>query len=140
MEKSKVVDKKGGLAALDFVAEHARLFSRQGVVVEAWRDYRGRRLGPYFRLAFRDQGKQRSLSLGSDRELAEEVRRALSELQAPLCQRRAARKRHARVRAGLRRAKAEWNRELEKSGLYLQGYEVRGWRGPRRRPKLDTLA
>jgi hypothetical protein len=32
------------------------------------------------------------------------------------------------LKAGLRKQKLEWKLELEKRGLRLQGYEVRGWR------------
>ena len=35
------------------------------------------------------------------------------------------------LRAALRRQKRQWDAELQKLGLYLKGYEVRGYRRPR---------
>ena len=42
------------------------LFIRQGAVVAAWRTYRKRKLGPYYHLVFRDEGRQKSIYLGRD--------------------------------------------------------------------------
>ena len=39
-------------------------FARQGPGAATWRTSRGRRLGPYYRLAWRDRGRQRSIYLG----------------------------------------------------------------------------
>ena len=58
------------------------VLSRQGSVVASWREKGGRRMGPYFRLAFRKAGKQVSIYLGSCAELVEKVRARLAEMQA----------------------------------------------------------
>ena len=47
-----------------YVLAHGARFAHQGAVVASWQTYRGRRLGPYYWLAFRDSGRQRSIYLG----------------------------------------------------------------------------
>ena len=128
MESQKSVDQRRR-AVLRLVGEHAGLLRSQGAVVETWRRHGGRRVRPYFRLAFRQGGRQRSIYIGPDRELAEEVRRQLSALQADHRRQQLARRRRKLLRRELARLKAEWGRELRKVGLRLKGYEVRGWRG-----------
>ena len=68
----------------DFVGARAGAFSRQGVVVATWREYEGRRLGPYYRLAWREEGRQRSLYLGCSTWVVEKVRELLAGLQREL--------------------------------------------------------
>jgi hypothetical protein len=114
--------------ALALLAARAALFSRQGSVQESWRFYHGQRRGPYFRLVWRQGGKQQSLYLGADRALAEEVRRALGELQAPLREQRALDRLRTLARAALKQHKRDLDRELRRRGAYLKGYEIRGRR------------
>jgi hypothetical protein len=115
------------LAAVErWLAGREMALSRQGYVVESWRQYRGRRLGPYYRLRYRERGRMRSVYLGRDAVLAEEVRGRLSELQRPLRRKREAHKRWKKERAYLRILKARWEAELRKIGLRLKGFEVRG--------------
>jgi hypothetical protein len=109
-----------------WLANRATALSRQGYVVETWRSYGGRRLGPYYRLRYREEGQERSLYLGRDAAFAEEVRGRLRDLQAPLRSKREGDKRYKRERAYLRRLKARWEEELRKIGLRLKGFEVRG--------------
>lgn len=107
--------------------------SRQGAVVETFRNYRGRKLGPYYRLAYRDRdGRQRSIYLGASVELAEQVWGLLVECQAELREQRERRRVRRVLHAELKKAKALWADELAKRGLRLQGHEVRGWRGSRK--------
>src|SRR5438094_953340 len=107
---------------------HPEIFSRQGAVLVSWRSRQGRKLGPYYRLAYREGGRQRALYLGSSAELAGEVRSALQVLQAPRQRRRAWQVQWKKGRAALRRQKLQWDAELRRLGLYLKGYEVRGSR------------
>ena len=127
MEKHKIVEQKQR-RILAWLAAHPDLFQRQGKVLESWRYHAGRQLGPYYRLMFRDQGKQRTLYLGDCSAFASEVRQALDRLQAAPHQERATACRRAAARAALRQSKQEWEAELHKQGLFLKGYEVRGYR------------
>ena len=115
-----------------FLDQHAVEFAMQGTVVASWRNYKERRLGPYFRLAWRGpDGRQRSRYLGGDPALAAEVERWLTALRAPLeaqCQLAEAR---LTLRRALRQERALLRRELVSLGLTLKGTEVRGWRHAR---------
>lgn len=130
-EKPKNVDQKPHRKwqpVCDFIMANREIFSRQGSVVATWRTYHGRRMGPYFRLAYRDSGRQRSVYLGRSRELADRVREMLHTLQAPLAEHRKWNRLRAQARVELRRVKSLWAGELANFGLHLKGYEIRGWR------------
>ena len=128
LENPESVDQRL-LSVLKFLWDHPEIFSRQGSVVRTWRLYRSRRLGPYYRLAFREDGRQRSWYLGSSSCLAEEVRKALRQMQAPLRQRRYVDQVLAAACADLQHQKAEFDRRLQERGLQLKGFgEIRGWR------------
>jgi hypothetical protein len=116
---------------LRFLAEHGGLFAAQGSVQESYRLYQGRKLGPFFRLSFREAGKQRSWYIGRDRAFAAEIEKELQKLQAPRLFVRQVQRCLAHCRRDLRVARQEWRRRLEKYGLRLQGNEVRGWRRQR---------
>jgi len=103
------------------------IFTRQGAVVESWREYDGRKLGPYFRLSYRDDGRQRSIYLGPSRRFADRIRKLLKEMQSPAKQQRELDQIRALVRAALRKQKKRWDEDLNQAALYAKGYEVRGW-------------
>jgi hypothetical protein len=109
------------------LAEHAEIFCRQGYVVETWRGT-DRRRGPFYRLRYRQEGRQRSIYLGCDPALAEAVRCRLRELQAPLRWRREGDRLWAKGQALYREFKAQTERELRSVGLRFHGNEVRGAR------------
>ena len=125
MEKPHLVDQKAAARFERVRSEllaHRLLFATQGTVVSGWRTYRGRRLGPYFRVAYRDGGRQRSIYLGRCMELARRVRELLARLQRNNRRRRLFARLKAQVRASLRRAKARlsellrpWNPELRRT-------------------------
>ena len=48
----------------ELVRAQLGVFSRQGAIVATWREHQGRKLGPYYRLAWREEGRQRSRYLG----------------------------------------------------------------------------
>lgn len=127
MENRNSVDQRR-CEALRLLAERADLFRRKGVVLETWRQRAGQRLGPYYRLAYRDGGVQRSLYLGADPALAAEVRAELARLQAPARDNRRLERQKKILRQALVRQRALWNQELRPLGLFLKGSEVRGWR------------
>ena len=118
-------------AIVQLIAAQANILGTQGAVVQTWRTYAGTRLGPYFSLIFRQEGRQRSLYLGADSKFADEVRELLEQVQGPLRERRAAKRRRASTERELRRCKSAWDAELHPYGLRLQGWEVRGWRTAR---------
>src|SRR5438128_2286938 len=109
----------------------AAILSRQGSVHESWRLYKGEKLGPYFRLLYRHDGRPHCVYLGADGALAEAVRQALQELQAPRRERRALGRLRALARAALRKQKRALDGELRRRGACLKGWKVRGWRNVR---------
>jgi hypothetical protein len=127
LEKNEVVDQKRR-AVLQLVTDKQDLFERQGVVAESWRSYRARQAGPYYRLMYRDAGRQYSVYLGADPQLAAEIRQVLQTMQTPTRQASQWQRQRGKLREALRRQKHQWDTELRKEGLYLQGYEVRGYR------------
>jgi len=68
--------------ALRCIAEHPELFARQGSVAAAYRKVGHRTYGPYHRLSYRVDGRQRSVYIGRDPHQADAVRSALATLQA----------------------------------------------------------
>jgi hypothetical protein len=126
LENHEIVDQTAG-DVLRFIDQHTQLFRRQGTVVEIWRRHGGRRLGPYYRLAYREGDKQCSWYLGASEETADTVRRHLQELQEPRRQQQQVRRCRQVLRRQLARVKAVWAGELEQIGLRLHGNEVRGW-------------
>ncbi|MHB1038629.1 MAG: hypothetical protein ACYC0Y_28735, partial [Pirellulales bacterium] len=75
-----------------------------------------------YRLAYRDDGLQKSLYLGASVPLADQVRGLLAESQQPLRYGRLLDRLAAQARASLRRANAELNRVLGTFGFYLKGH------------------
>jgi hypothetical protein len=130
LENTESADQKRQ-SILRFISGHAETFGRRGTVVQTWREYAGQRLGPYFSLIFRQDGRQRSLYLGSDTQFADEVRELLEQAQRPLRERKAAERRRAHVESELQQYKAALDAELRPYGLRLKGWEVRGWRTAR---------
>ncbi len=128
-----------------FAAVSARMtasrevLSRQGAVVASWRVERGRRLGPYFRLAFREAGRQASIYLGKSAALVEKVRALLAEIQAPARLDRTIRRATAAGKAALRACKARMRGLMSAWGLYARGWDVFGWRKLAREPQFPTL-
>ena len=126
LEKREFVDQKL-IEVNELMNSRPQVFATQGCVVETWREYRGRRLGPYFQLSFRD-GRQRSVYLGRSTRLAEQVRHMLREKQTPVSAQRAYTRTRRLVTLSLRRIKSEWEEDLKRAGLSTKGFEVRGWR------------
>lgn len=117
--------------ALHLLQSEPQRFARQGAVVTAWRTYRGRRLGPYYRLAYREGSRQRSIYLGRQSPLVDKVRNLLGVLQAKHRFRCLARRRRAELRRRVLRPLKEYLERaflLYGNGLYFKGWEVRGIR------------
>jgi hypothetical protein len=78
--------------------------ARQGAVVTGWRQHHGRRLGPYYRLTWRDPaGRQRSCYLGADEALARQVEGWLRSLRAERDTQRQLDRARRSLRSGLAR-------------------------------------
>jgi len=89
---TKSVDQKSSMRRVELLAkirQAAPAVATAGSIVETWRTYRGRRLGPYYRLAYRESGIQRSIFIGGDSQLVAAARELLAELQADERARRA---------------------------------------------------
>ena len=130
LENCKSVDQKF-LDIRKRLKSRPDIFTRQGAVVESWRAYDGRKLGPYFRLSYRDGGRQYCIYLGRSRQLANRIRKLLQEIQRPVKQQRKLDQICALARAALRKQKERWSEDLDQAALHAKGYEVRGWKGGR---------
>jgi hypothetical protein len=117
----------------------AHLMAREATVVATWRWWRGLKFGPYWRVAYRDRGRQKSIYLGRSDVLAARVLRLLDDLRRPERERKAWSQLQAQARAELRHQKALWERELRVRGLYSRGYAVRGMRRLLRQHGLRTI-
>ena len=102
-----------------------RALAESGALEATWRTYRGRRLGPYFRLAYRRRGRRKWIYVGRSAELAERLRQLLAALQAPAEERRRLRRLCVAARRALATQKAAWQAELARHGLAAKGFEVR---------------
>ena len=133
MENQTFVDQRRSRVR-DFVEAHREQLARQGTIVCSYRWRIGRKVGPYYRLAYREGSQQRSLYLGNDMELVTEIRGMLQALQQPKQQQRAVQRHKVAIRSALAECREGLRRELAIRGLRLQGHEVRGWRSPGRHP------
>jgi hypothetical protein len=120
-----------------FILDHRDVFRRQGSVVPCWRTYRGHRLGPFFSLRYRVEGRQTAIYLGRSAILAERVRGLLRDLQQDVQKGRTFARLTRQAQMQLRRSKNRWHRELAAMGLYLKGFEIRGWSAL---PQVETTA
>ena len=114
------------LALIDSLPD---VFARQGTVVATWKAYAGRKLGPYYRLVYRREGRQRTVYIGRAGALVDRVRAALARLKRPLRRHRQLVRLQNHVRRALRLEKIRLNTILAKWGLHLKGFELRGPRG-----------
>ena len=131
MEKCPPVSQKNAdrfLRVKAFLQAHRALFANQGAVAATWRTYRGKRLGPYFQLAYRDRGRQHWVYLGRSLDLADRVRDLLARLHAPRDRRRQSKRLQSQVRSSLRHAKNQLAQLLAVWGINLKGFEFRGAR------------
>ena len=114
--------------ALQLLEANPRLFAQQGSVVATWRRYGEKKLGPYWRLVYREGGKQRAVYLGRFGTLVRMVRARLRRLQQYRNLRRYINRSVRETKASLRTVKENLAIQLRRWGLRLKGWEVRGWR------------
>ena len=111
-----------------FLGARRPLLAVQGAIVASWRTYRGRRLGPYYRLAYREKGRQRSLYLGCCLELVQHVRDALGEIQGRLREGQVMSRLIHTAKEHLAAWKDHLRRQLATIGIEMKGFEMRGVR------------
>ncbi len=111
-----------------FIESNPKIFARQGTVAATWRTYKGKRLGPYYQLTYRDQDRQHWLYLGRSEQLANQVRDLLQNLHRPRDQCRLIRRLQSQARTSLRLAKAQLKQVCAQQGITLKGWEFRGVR------------
>ena len=104
------------------------LLAKQGTIVASWRTYQGRRLGPYYRLAYREAGRQCSIYLGCAVDLVRRVQATLAEFQQSLRQSQIFSRLHSAARKALRASKERLRNQLAAVGIRLKGFEFRGVR------------
>ena len=114
--------------ALALVNAHPRKFAHGGLVAATWKYYKGRKLGPYYRLQFRVQGRTRHVYLGREGPRVQAVRERLAELHAVLARRRMYDKMVKRARAQVHVDLAALQRQLAAAGLRSKAIQVRGLR------------
>jgi hypothetical protein len=138
LENQQVVDQYLH-KVLDLLSARPALFAEQGTVHSSWRQSAGKRSGPYYRLSYRDGGKQRCVYLGCSASVVTQVQLALAQLQAPWRERRRGERLLAAAKTSYRHTKKLLAAELAKHELHLQGNEIRGWRGLRRGDDRSTI-
>ena len=126
LENRNFVDQKTR-EVIEQIEQRIAIFAKQGTIVETWRTFGGRKLGPYFRLAFRDGGRQCSIYLGSSKERVRQVRAVLDSVRKPIKLSRQLQLVRANVLDELREHKKKWDRLLREHGLYRKGFEFRRW-------------
>lgn len=126
--------------ATALIAARPDLFARQGSVSTTWRRRNGSAYGPYYRLSYRDDGRQCSIYLGRDGPIVAHVRRMLDALQKPLRQKRLYDRIEREARSALRANNARLAILLRPYGLRLKGFEIRGWRTTPLRPWLPRCS
>ena len=125
--------------SLDYIRKNAQTFAHAGSVVATYRTRGTKRFGPYYRLAYRSAGCQRSIYLGRSPQMAQQVRNLLAKLQHPHRHQRQLRRDARRRKATLLAIKRQWQQAARNIGLYTRGWDVRGWRA-RGYPRFSTQA
>jgi hypothetical protein len=113
------------LAALGLSALDQQALARQGFVAAEYRPGQGRRLGPYFKLRWRRDGRQQVRYLGCDLDWARQIQAALANLQRPRQLIRQVNGLMKEARKRLHQAKDLLEPRLGEGGQYYHGYTAR---------------
>ena len=138
MENRQVCDQQTH-PALALLAARPELFVGQGTVAASRRGRGPQSHGPYYRLTYRDGGRQSSIYLGREGPLVEQVRRVLAALQQNRRQYEITECLRRHALASLRVHKLQVNAMLRPFGLRMKGFEVRGWRASSLQQALASL-
>lgn len=134
MSKQELESEVGFLSELNLAPDDLACLLRQGFVSSEFRSRRGKTFGPYYKLRWRSEGRQRVKYLGRDFEKAAKVssllqrRRSLRRGQTKL-----GKNLHAALQA-LRDARNQLEIALAARGIRLHGYT------PRRRAVTTSAA
>jgi hypothetical protein len=121
----------------DIINAQPHLFAQQGIIVHDYRCRGGRKFGPYFRLAYRDENnRQRSIYIGPHEFIARRVQSLLDDLKAPHLRQRQFTQILAVIRTALNRHRKQSEIEFAKHGLYSRGFAIRGLRNLKRTYKM----
>ncbi|MGZ9128185.1 MAG: hypothetical protein ACXW4Z_10450 [Candidatus Binatia bacterium] len=126
MEKRKSVDQRQKVD--QFFEVHSAQLARQGTIVAGFRERRGRRLGPYYRLSCRVGGRQLAVYLGGEGPVLDETRQRLDRLQAERRRQQRWQEMRRTIHRETRAARRRLAEELANHGLMAKGSEIRGWR------------
>ena len=113
------------LMALGLSRDEVECMEQQGFVAVEHRAYKGTRLGPYFRLRWRMNGRQRVKSLGLDAELAVAVVNAIAQLQKKKALTHFLKRMLLEARRGLKLAKKDLQATMAATGRYYHGFTAR---------------
>ena len=113
------------LAELGLTDEDVLSLVHQGFLTAEYRNYGGARLGPYFKLRWRSNGRQRVKYLGRDVNRAEAVSDAINSLREGKRRQDRLTALVADARKSLRRAKQAMNAAMANQGRYFHGFAVR---------------
>jgi len=122
---------RGILGILPIGSADRDALKQQGFVAAEYRHDRG----PYFKLRYRVNGRQRVVYLGTNAWLADEIRRELAQLQADRRGDRELARLADEAHDVLRKSKQRLEGELRRVGLKFHGYAIR-----RSRDHLTTTA
>ena len=117
--------------ALVLIRSNPVFFARQGYLATKWRGSGTDRRGPYYALRFHHDGRLRSIYLGRDGPLVQQVRALLAQLEEPLRRQREYKKSRRQLMSVLRGSNANLCARLGAIGLRMKGREIRGWRNLR---------
>ena len=118
-------DARAVLTRLGLNEDDVEALALQGFVAAEDRQYRGARLGPYFKLRWRMHGRQRTKYLGRDAQLAEVVANAIADLQRENLLAREVARMMTAARKSLQETKKQMAKVMANRGRYYHGYTCR---------------
>jgi hypothetical protein len=113
------------LAELGLTDEDVLALANQGFLTAEYRDYCGTRLGPYFKLRWRSNGRQRVKYLGRDVNRAEVISNAIANLREGKRIQEQLAELVAEARQSLRRAKQAMDTTMANQDRYFHGFTGR---------------
>jgi hypothetical protein len=103
------------------VLEHRELIKQDGCIGATWKTYRGKRLGPYYRVEFRENSAIKTIYIGRNEELTKMASALIEKLKQPCREDRLLRRARAAARAALRHSLADAETYLAPLGYYRRG-------------------
>ena len=110
---------------LDFIRQNAQIFAQNGSVVATYRTRGTKRYGPYYRVAYRADGRQCSIYIGRCKRLAIRARKLLARLQQPRDYRRLCCRANRERKVAMRQVIRWWQHTIRSYGFDLRGCEIR---------------